>query len=218
MIEHNASSNQDEPLLSVRELVAGYKGPVVGPLTFSVLPGEVLGVGGRNGSGKSTVLRAITGAARTFSGSIQRCAGLTVTHHQQRPELPPELPLLGRELLRVMHADRTDAPEIIQPLLDRPINQMSGGQFQLLQAWACLGGDAELVLLDEPTNNLDGRAIDALTAFIQTERPPRAVMLVSHEREFLAENCTRMIELGDENGSAEVHQDEMRRVSGGAGG
>jgi len=184
-----------KPLLRVEKLVAGYTGPVVGPVSFHVEPGEVLGLSGPNGAGKSTLLKAITGAARRLEGQVLPCNGLTVTHHQQRPELPPELPLLGRELLRVMGADRTDAPDIIQPLLDRPINRMSGGQFQLLEAWACLGGDAELVLLDEPTNNLDGDAIEALSAFIRAARPPRAVLLVSHERGFLESNCTRIVEI-----------------------
>lgn len=184
-----------KPLLRVEQLVAGYTGPVVGPVSFDVQPGEVLGLSGPNGAGKSTLLKAITGAARRIEGEVIPCNGLTVTHHQQRPELPPELPLLGRELLKVMGADRNDAPDIIRPLLDRPINRMSGGQFQLLEAWACLGGDAELVLLDEPTNNLDGDAIDALAAFIRAARPPRAVLLVSHERDFLKNNCTRIVEI-----------------------
>ncbi|MEA5445672.1 ATP-binding cassette domain-containing protein [Gammaproteobacteria bacterium AB-CW1] len=183
-------------LLAVKEVVAGYAGPVVGPVSFDVYPGEVLGLRGPNGCGKSTLLKAITGEAKRFAGKIVRCNGLTVTHHQQRPELPPELPLLGRELLRVMGADRGDAPGIIKPLLYRPINRMSGGQFQLLEAWACLGGDAELVLLDEPTNNLDGEAIEALAHILRTARPPRAVLLVSHERAFLEENCTRIVEIG----------------------
>jgi len=186
-----------KPLLRIEKLVAGYTGPVVGPVSFDVAPGEVLGLSGPNGAGKSTLLKAITGAARRFEGEVIPCHGLTVTHHQQRPELPPELPLLGRELLRVMAADRNDAPDIIQPLLDRPINRMSGGQFQLLEAWACLGGDAELVLLDEPTNNLDGDAVEALSAFIRAARPPRAVLLVSHERSFLDQNCTRIVEVSN---------------------
>ncbi len=183
------------PLLTVDRLVAGYTGPVVGPVSFAVQPGEVLGLSGPNGAGKSTILKAITGEARRFEGEVTPCNGLTVTHHQQRPELPPELPLLGRELLRVMSADRRDAPAIIQPLLDRPINRMSGGQFQLLEAWACLGGDAELVLLDEPTNNLDGDAMEALADFIRAARPPRAILMVSHERDFLQANCSRIVEV-----------------------
>lgn len=193
-----SESRTGSPLLVVKDLTAGYTGPVVGPVSFRVEPGEVVGLSGPNGCGKSTLLKAITGQTRVFGGDIIRCNGLTVTHHQQRPELPPELPLLGRELLRVMAADRTDAPPFIQPLLDRPINRMSGGEFQLLEAWACLGGDAELVLLDEPTNNLDGDAIEALADFIRAARPPRAVLLVSHERDFLTQNCTRIVELAGE--------------------
>ena len=65
----------------------------------------------------------------------------------------------------------------------------------MLEAWACLGGDAELVLLDEPTNNLDGDAMEALADFIRAARPPRAILMVSHERDFLQANCSRIVEV-----------------------
>jgi ATPase subunit of ABC transporter with duplicated ATPase domains len=156
----------------------------------------VLGIGGPNGAGKSTLLRAITGAARVFDGRIERSQGLSVTHHWQRPEQPPELPLLGREFLHLMGADTGRLPALVRKLLDLPLNSMSGGQYQLLQAWACLGGDSELVLLDEPTNNLDGDAILALSELLRRTRAPRAVLLVSHEIPFLNEHCQRMVEVG----------------------
>ena len=183
-------------LLALRDVVAGYTRPVVGPVSLAVSPGQILGLGGHNGAGKSTILRSITGMACLFSGTIQRADGVTIAHQWQRPELPPELALLGRELYALLGADPAWAPTIIRPLLGRPLYRLSGGQFQLLQTLACLCSPAQLVLMDEPTNNLDGRALETLSALLQEIKAPRAVVLVSHERAFLEAHCTDWIEVG----------------------
>ncbi len=185
-----------DSLLCVKDLVAGYSRPVVGPVSFAVTPGQVLGLGGPNGSGKSTILRSITGMSRIFSGTIQRAEDLILAHQWQRPELPPELALLGRELYALLGADPSEAPSIIQPFMALPLYRMSGGQFQLLQTLACLCSPARVVLMDEPTNNLDGRALDALSAMLRELDASRAVVLVSHELSFLEEHCTDWIEVG----------------------
>ncbi len=185
-----------DALLTMDQVVAGYTTPVVGPVSFSILPGQVLGLGGHNGAGKSTLLRAITGISRIFSGSIRRATGLMLCHQWQRPELPPELALLGRELYALLGAEPERAPELIRPLMQRPLYRLSSGQFQMLQTLACLCSPARLVLMDEPTNNLDGRALDALSAILHDLDPARAVLLVSHEKAFLQQHCTRMIEVG----------------------
>ncbi len=177
--------------------MAGYTGPVVGPVSFDLYAGEVLGLGGANGAGKSTLLRALTGSARIFSGRIDRHpSGVRVAHHRQRPERPPELPLLGRELVALLGAP-SDPPPLIARLMGQPIALMSGGQYQLLQAWACLNSGADVVLLDEPTNNLDGSAIEVLSGILHRLGPDRAVILVSHERPFLEANCNRQLDISE---------------------
>lgn len=186
----------DRILLEVDQLVAGYTTPVVGPVSFSVQSGRILGLGGHNGAGKSTLLRAITGMSRVFSGTIRRAPDLRICHQWQRPELPPELALLGRELYSLLGADPERAPAVIRPLLERPLYRFSGGQFQMLQTLACLCSPAQLVLMDEPTNNLDGRALEALSAILHDLSSERAVLLVSHEKAFLERHCSRMIEVG----------------------
>lgn len=182
-------------LLELDQLVAGYAQPVVGPVTLSIARGEILGLSGPNGCGKSTLLAAITGTARILSGAIRREPGLKLTHHRQRPERPAELPLRGAELLALMQADASEGPDWLKSELRRPIDELSGGQFQLLQTWACLRSPAALVLLDEPTNNLDGRGIAQLSQWLRHAHEGRAVMLVSHETDFLQEHCTRLHEL-----------------------
>ncbi len=75
------------------------------------------------------------------------------------------------------------------------VDRVSGGQFQLLQVWACLGASSDLVLLDEPTNNMDPAAIEALAQLVESSRAGRAVMVISHEREFLERVCARIIDV-----------------------
>ncbi len=183
-----------ECLIRLDQVTAGYSGPVVGPVSFSVGSGEIVGLGGANGAGKSTLLRALTGTARLFGGRIDCHRALTIGHHQQRPEKPPELPLTGRELLALLGAE-SPPPDAVKPLLKRPIAKMSGGQYQLLQAWACIDSGARLVLLDEPTNNLDGTAIEALDGMLATLGSSRSAILVSHEQPFLDRHCQRKVEV-----------------------
>ncbi len=185
----------DRSLISVDALVAGYTGPVVGPVSFGIHAGEVVGLNGANGIGKSTILAAITGTANCFSGEIKRAPGLRVAHHRQLTIRPEELPVRGSELVEVMGANPDDCPEWLRPQLSKPVDELSGGQYQFLQTWLCLAGPANLILLDEPSNNLDHRGITLLTELLQGLGPDRSVVLVSHETEFLTATCSRVIEV-----------------------
>ena len=182
-------------LLEFREARAGYTHPVVGPVSFSVNAGEVLGLSGVNGVGKTTLLKLIGDGARLFGGELRRAADLSVAHHRQRPERPPELPLVGREVLEMAGALQAARAPRLEQLAARCLDEMSGGEFQLLQAWACLAGPAKLVLLDEPTNNLDQEAIELLLEEIKRLPPDRAVLLVSHDTPFLQTACDRIVQL-----------------------
>ncbi len=194
--QHNSECEVCEnALLTLENVQAGYSFPVVGPVSFAIAPGEVVGLGGFNGAGKSTILRSITGQARVFSGIIHRSRDLTISHQWQRPESPPELALLGRELFALLGADPAKAPKVLNSLLKRPLYRMSGGQFQMLHTLACLCSPSKLVLMDEPTNNLDGVALEELSKILSRLEPERSVLLVSHEHSFLERHCTKMVEV-----------------------
>lgn len=184
-----------QTLIEAQRLTAGYGGPVTGPLSFSIGSGEVVGIRGPNGSGKSTLLKALAGGARIFSGSLKKAEGLTLAFQEQRPVRPEEMPFTGFEYLRYAGADREPPPARLVPFLDRRIDRLSGGQFQLLNIWAVLGGHAEVVLLDEPTNNLDPKGEALLAEILHSEWKRRAVLLVSHEHDFLETACSRVMEL-----------------------
>jgi len=184
-------------LLEVENLVAGYREPVVGPVSFLLNRGEILGLAGPNGSGKSTVLRAIIGRARIFSGTLRRGDGPIATAVQaQRPVRLSEMPITGREYLRLTGAARQAAPPQLAGLLDLRLDELSGGQFQLLHVWACLGSPADLVLLDEPDNNMDPRARATLIEVLHASRTAgRGVLVVSHEHDLVESVCSRIVEV-----------------------
>ncbi len=184
-----------EPLLRALDLVAGYTQPVNVPISFSIFPGEIVGLWGANGCGKSTLLKAIASAANVFQGNLYRAPGLSLGWQVQQPVRLDEMPFSGHEYLRYAKADREPPPERLAGWLDQRVDSLSGGQFQLLSVWAILGSSADLVLLDEPTNNLDLQGQKMLVDILQSEQGKRAVLLVSHEHEFLQHACSRVLEV-----------------------
>lgn len=182
-------------LLEVHGLEAGYAMPIVGPVSFEVNPGEVLGLVGPNGSGKSTLLKAIAGGVRVFSGEIRMRAGLQVAWMEQQAVRLPEMPFSGKEYLHFADADHEPPLPPMLDWLEQRIDSLSGGQFQLLRCWAALACDAELVMLDEPTNNLDIESEQALTEALNREYAGQSVLLVSHDREFLKRVCDRVLDV-----------------------
>lgn len=187
-------------MLEYKQIVAGYGTPVIGPVSLRIGAGEIVGLSGSNGIGKSTLFRALSGEARIFAGSIVRASGLTIAHHRQEPIRPLENPLTGRDLLALTLADPNNAPQRLLPFLDQRLDELSGGQLQLMEIASLLGGPAQLLLLDEPTRHLDRDAHELLANLLGIAAAQRrAVMIVSHEPAFLDRVCTRQIVL---NGAA----------------
>lgn len=183
----------NEPLLAFREVVAGYTAPLVGPVSFELRPGDVLGLSGPNGCGKSTLIGALTGGSRLFSGEVSRGPGVSIAYQRQRPVRETDVPLRAGELLELTGAGRFAPPETLRPLLRTRVDRLSGGQFQLLAVWACLGSPARVVVLDEPTNNMDPAAVDALSALLHATRSDRAVLVVTHDARFLEGLSARVL-------------------------
>jgi ATPase subunit of ABC transporter with duplicated ATPase domains len=183
-----------EPLITFEQVTAGYRQPVVGPASFEVRSGEVIGLTGENGSGKSTLLGVLTGRAQLISGQIRRRPGLRVAFQRQDPLAVRGLPLRAGELLRAAGALHS-APPALRSLLGRRADALSGGQLQLLHVWAALGGDAHLVVLDEPTNNMDRQGVQALAEVLKAPLPDRGVLLVTHDHALLSAVCGRTVEV-----------------------
>lgn len=181
------------PLLHCRALCVGYAQPVLGPVSFSIYADETVGLLGRNGAGKSTLLKAITGEAHIFSGAVKKLRNVRMMHHRQQRITAAECPLTGHDLVKLTGADRQQPPKEIRPLLKPRMDQLSGGQFQMVHIWACLGSRADLILLDEPTNNLDVSSIRMLGNMLLAKPSGRSLLIVSHDAQFMHRVCTRII-------------------------
>jgi ATPase subunit of ABC transporter with duplicated ATPase domains len=183
-------------LLQAKELVAGWQRPATAPLDFSLKNGQILGLTGPNGVGKTTVLSALAGRARVFSGTLALRPGLRLALQTQ--DVPPVdgLPLSGRELLALTAASPDGLPPWLAGRLDLRLDRLSGGQRHYLALWAILQAPADLVLLDEPTNNLDTAGVAHLASALRARvAAGSGVVLVSHDHDFVAQVCDQVVTL-----------------------
>ncbi len=188
---------QPSPLLEVKALSAGYAQIVVGPLSLRLDEREIVGVAGPNGCGKSTLLAALTGSARVFSGQLRKRAGLRLSLQQQQPPSIDGLPFNAGELIALTGASPEGLPPWLAPRLGERLDRLSGGQLQFLYLWACLQAPADVVLLDEPTNNLDPEGIAFLEgALLRRAQAGAGLLLVSHDERFIEAVCHRTVRLG----------------------
>ena len=191
-------------MLRAEALVAGWTRPATPAVDLDLAAGEVVGLTGPNGVGKSTLLAAIAGKAKVFGGRLERSPGLRITLQTQ--DVPPVdgLPLSGRELLALTDAADDGLPPWLADSLDIRLDRLSGGQRHYLALWAILQAPGDLILLDEPTNNLDAAGVDHLTAHLHDRATAGAgIVVVSHDAAFVDAVCDRVIVLGgDRHGSA----------------
>lgn len=183
-------------LLCARGLVAGWTGPATAPLDFVLESGQILGLTGANGVGKTTILSALAGRSRVYAGALEMRPGLRLSLQTQ--EVPPVdgLPLCGRELLALTGAAGDGLPPWLAGRLEQRLDRLSGGQRHYLALWAVLLAPADLVLLDEPTNNLDAAGVDHLASVLRRlAGSGTGIVLVSHDHEFVERVCDQVITL-----------------------
>lgn len=168
--------------------------------------GEVIGVVGRNGDGKTTLLRILTGELEpdqgrvTISGSTS--IGVLTQQHAGNPKASVRDVILDGEPDHVWAAD-AQRRGLVQSLLsginlDRLIGTLSGGERRRVDLVEVLLENHDLVVLDEPTNHLDVEAIAYLAEHLAARtRAGLAMLVVSHDRWFLDAVCNRIWEVHD---------------------
>jgi ATP-binding cassette subfamily F protein uup len=205
-------------LVNLKDVTKGFAArTVLEDVTLGVSAGDRIGVVGRNGDGKSTLLQLIAGTEEADSGAVTRSGGLHVAMLGQGDDLD-EARTIREELVggRADHEWMADAAyrSVLDGLLggveisrfpqglDTKIAPLSGGERRRIALAQTLLGHPELLLLDEPTNHLDVEGVDWLAHHLAARRG--SILVVTHDRWFLDAVCTLTWEVAD----TAVHQYE----------
>lgn len=175
-------------------------------VSLGLSTGEVVGVVGRNGDGKTTLLRLLVGQAEPDSGQVIHSSGTSIGYLGQTESFAENATV--RDVVVAGQADHAWAADasrrtVVHSLLadielDRSVAELSGGERRRVGLAAVLLGDHDLLVLDEPTNHLDVEAIAWLAEHLNLlQSTGMAMLIVSHDRWFLDAVCNRVWEVHD---------------------
>ncbi len=175
-------------------------------VSLGLSTGDVVGVLGRNGDGKTTLLSILTGRLEPDAGSVTRASGASIGFLAQADEFAPDASvrdvIVGGEPDHVWAANAITRG-IVEHLLgdvalDAAVADLSGGERRRTALVAVMLSGHDLIVLDEPTNHLDVEAVHWLAAHLNDlQRGGTAMLIVSHDRWFLDAVCTRVWEVHD---------------------
>jgi len=179
--------------------------PLLDRAALAVADGERIGLIGRNGTGKSSLLAVLAGTLALDDGEVQRKPGLRIATVEQEPALPPaetaRESLLSRGKFDDMHDDRSRyaiEARLTEYLHRFAVNEeaspasMSGGERKRAALALAFALEPDLMLLDEPTNHLDVDGIETLEDLLQKNV---TCIVITHDRRFLDKVATRIAEL-----------------------
>ena len=180
-------------------------------VTFTIGPGMRLGILGSNGSGKTTLLRVITGELEPGKGVVKKADGLRIAYFEQsRDSVDPGMPLrraLAPDGDTVIFQDRTVhvagwAARFLfrAEQLDLPMSRLSGGERARVHIARLMLQPADVLILDEPTNDLDIPTLEVLESNLAEF--PGAIILVTHDR-FLLDRLSTVLMAMDGSGKVE---------------
>jgi ABC transport system ATP-binding/permease protein len=182
--------------------------PLLADVSLGVAEGERVGVVGRNGDGKTTLLRVVAGLEEPDGGRVSRVRGLRLGHLPQGDDFATARRAARATVRHVVLGDRSDhewaanamTREVVEVLLadvdlDRHVDELSGGERRRTSLAALLLDEHDLVVLDEPTNHLDVEAVDWLARHLA--RRTSALVVVTHDRWFLDTVCEETWEVHD---------------------
>lgn len=189
-------------LITVKNLSIAYGAKkVLSNVDLSLEQGEIVTIVGPNGSGKTSLLRAIIGAIEASSGEITLKPKLKVGYVPQRLHIDPTLPITVERFMRLANSvskvqchaalDAAGVPD----LLKHQMSQLSGGQFQRVMLARALINQPDVLLLDEATQGLDQPGSAAFYRQIEAVRGGTgcAVLMISHDLHVVMSASDRVI-------------------------
>ncbi|AVG42832.1 ATP-binding cassette domain-containing protein [Achromobacter insolitus] len=174
--------------------------PLLDHADFAIQAGERIGLIGRNGAGKSSLLRLLDGRTQPDDGDIARSSGLRVATVEQEPELDENATVF--DVVCNVEGDHEDwqRPSRVRSVLEKlglpadvQIAGLSGGTRKRVALARALVDEPDLLLLDEPTNHLDFEGIAWLEDMLRAWKG--AAVIITHDRRFLDAVATRIVEL-----------------------
>ena len=189
-------------LITVEHLSVSYgEHEALHDVSLSVEQGEIVTIVGPNGSGKTSLLRAIVGAIPGAQGRIVRKPGLCIGYVPQRLHIDPTFPITVARFLGLPRGVSREAVAIVlersgvPDLAGRQMSQLSGGQLQRVLLARALINSPDLLLLDEPTQGLDQSASAAFYRLIEDVRRETgcSILMISHELHVVMAASDRVI-------------------------
>lgn len=177
-------------------------------ISFSLSEGEILSIIGKNGTGKSSLLKAIAGVESIFSWKIQKNTN-NISYIPQKLYLEKSFPLSVWEFFKIFNDSLSEKKVTglleqfgVKKLNNRNIHTLSGWEFQRILIINALIPEPDVVLLDEPTSGIDLSGEEDFyknIAEIQKNFPKIAIILVSHNLHLVYKNSNRVICLHENN-------------------
>jgi len=181
----------------------GREKTILDKFNLRIQRGDRIGIVGRNGSGKTTFLKLLISELQPDAGTVKRAKDISFSYFdQKRKDLHPDYTLQrvlcpnGSDYIDVMGKSRHVCGYLKDFLFDprqvqAPVSTLSGGQKNRLMLAKILANPGNLLILDEPTNDLDMDTLDMLEDMLSTYNG--TLLVVSHDRDFLDQTVSRIL-------------------------
>ena len=202
------STRLGKKLLSIKNASKSYDKVLFKDFSFELNKSDIVGIVGDNGSGKTTLFKIIMGEEKLDSGEIILGETLNIGYFSQHMELiNPEIRVIDYIKDEKNIIETLDGSIDASTLLDRflftddlkysKVKMLSGGEKRRLQLVKVLIKNPNMLLFDEPTNDLDLYTLEVLEDYLLNFKGP--IMVVSHDRYFLDKICNKLLIFNDEN-------------------